>query len=659
MIGLTRARGTSAVKWRTIIGLALVPITAAGVLLWGLWSPTDRLDTVTAAVVNLDEPIELDGQTVPLGRVLAAELIAGDADTNFTWLLTDEGDASGGLDEGRYAAVVTIPENFSAAATSMSQIADSGANRVRTASIDIATSERGRLLDSVLSNTVIATATSVLNQQLGSQFVGGVFVGMTELGSGIGEAATGAQQLATGGAQLADGAAQLADGGTQLADGAAELAAGTAQLSGGVQQLADGTGELASGLGGFAAGTGELAQGARDSANGQLALSAGVNEYVGGINSMIDTVLPIGSSLEQRLADLIASIENGEIPFENETQQEEALTALRNLQTELGTATGQMQELRDGGTALAEGLAASAAGSVQIADGVAGLAGGATELATGASQLSSGMNQLTGQLPTLASGTAQLADGAQQSADGTQQLADGLRQAADGSAELADGLNLAASQIPSYSDAEIERISAVAVQPVEVEGAKDELFNAAGVPLFAGIALWAGAFASFLMLAPLWSRTRTAARGLGYITLRSAIPALLLGAGQGAIVGLVLPLLLGYDAAQGISFFALAVLAGISFTLVVQGLAALFGGIGRFIAFVLLAIAFAIGVISTAPPLLQAIGDGSPIGSLFTGFQAVAMGTSGAGIAAFALVVWGLGGLALTAFAVARARARA
>jgi putative membrane protein len=194
------------------------------------------------------------------------------------------------------------------------------------------------------------------------------------------------------------------------------------------------------------------------------------------------------------------------------------------------------------------------------------------------------------------------------------------------------------------------------VRPVEAQGASDELFNASGVPLFAGIALWAGAFASSLVLAPLWRRTREAARGIPFIALRSALPAVALGAAQGVIAGVILPLLLGYDLSQGLGFFALAIVAGISFNLVNQGLSALLGGFGRFLSFAMLVIAFAIGVISTAPSLLQAIGDASPIGALFAGFQAVAMGVGGSGAALLALVLWGLGGLALTLFAVARER---
>src|SRR5690606_21491884 len=131
------------------------------------------------------------------------------------------------------------------------------------------------------------------------------------------------------------------------------------------------------------------------------------------------------------------------------------------------------------------------------------------------------------------------------------------------------------------------------------EGASDELFNSSGVPLFAGIALWAGALASFLVLAPLWSRTRTAARGVFAITLRSALPAILLGAAQGVLAGIVLPLMLGYSFSKGAAFFSFAVLAGVAFGLVVQGLSARLGGFGRFLAFALLVIAFTVGIVST------------------------------------------------------------
>ena len=767
---LTRLKGTKPVRWSTILGILLVPLTVAGVLLWGLWNPTERLDTITAAVVNLDEPVELDGQLVPLGRVLAAELItsgtestdaestdAGEETQNFTWVLTDESDAEAGLDDGSYATVVTIPKNFSAAATSLSGDPDDA----QQAHIEIAESDRGRLIDTALSGIVTQTATSVLNQQLGEQFIGSVFVGMTELQSGISDAADGADALAGGGKQLAEGATQLADGtilladGTrQLADGAGELSAGAGSLAGGASELATGAGALSAGASGvatgtkgiadgasslsdgvaglakglrvfaegdkatgeqgavdFATGMDQLSQGARELATGDgtpentglAGLSDGVAQYTDGINQALtglqqgagaaiapltqlrDAILagavspPPGLSPEQaaeQISALIAQLEAASVDGpENE------ITKLKNGGAQLAAGAAQAAA---GAEQLAQGVAASAAGAHDLADGASALAdgadqlaGGAAGLATGSSQLASGAEQLSGGVSGiaagagalsggaaglaegtagLATGTSELAAGVPDLADGATQLADGADKSAKGAKTLAEGLGEAASGIPNYTETQRDKIAKTAINPVVAEGASDELFNSSGVPLFAGIALWAGALTMFMLLAPLWRRTRDAARGVGWITLRSAAPAAGLGAVQGAIAGIVLPIALGYSVTQGFAFFGLAVLAGIAFSLLVQGLAALLGGVGRFIAFTLLVVAFAVGIVSTVPGPLAAVGDASPIGAALAGFQSIATDAAGAGTAAIVLMLWAAGGLVLTALAVSRAR---
>lgn len=632
---LERLRPGRPIGWRTILGLLLVPLVAAGVLLWGLWNPSDRLDTVTAAVVNLDEPVEVDGQLAPLGRMLAGELVgeAGDSggDAGFTWVLTDAEDAAAGLDDGRYAASVTIPENFSEAATSFSRAmapagedasgSAAGSGEAERAVVDVATSERGRLLDSALSSIVVNAATQVLNEQLGASFVGGVFVGMSELGAGMGEAAEGAGELAAGVARLSGGADSLSSG--------------TAQLSTGAQQLS-------SGASGLAGGTAELAAGARAAASGGAQLAQGAREYTDGVNSAISGLQAGAGQAIAPLQQLAAAIAADAVPLPEGQSKEEALASLQQLIAGLQAAAvdgpdNQLTQLKQAGTALADGVQASADGQAQLATGAEGLSAGAAQLAGGVSGLAGGVAELS---------------------TGASRLADGTREAAGGAAGLADGLGDAAARVPSYSDAEAERLAETAVRPVEASGASDELFNASGVPLFAGLALWAGAFASFLVLAPLWRRSRDAARGVGGIVLRSALPAAAIGAAQGLVAGLVLPPLLGYDAAQWLGFLGLAVLAGVSFSLLCQGLSALLGGFGRFLAFALLVVAFAVGVVSTAPPLLQAVGDASPIGALFSGFQSVAMGAAGAGSAAWLLALWGVGGLVLTALAVGRARRR-
>ena len=97
MYPLERATSSRRVGLWSLVGLVLVPLVVAAGFLWATWDSTDRLDRVQAAVVNLDEPVELDGQTVPLGRQLAGGLVTGGSGeeqastTNFDWVLTDAG----------------------------------------------------------------------------------------------------------------------------------------------------------------------------------------------------------------------------------------------------------------------------------------------------------------------------------------------------------------------------------------------------------------------------------------------------------------------------------------------------------------------------------------------------------------------------------------
>ena len=669
---LDRLRGRKPVRWTTILGLVLVPLTVAGVLLWGLWNPTERLDTVTAAVVNEDEPVELDGQLVPLGRVLAGELIAGDAETNFTWVLTDAEDAAAGLEDGRFASSVTIPENFSAAATS----GGDGPDSVRTARIDIAESDQGRLLDTALTGIVTQTATNVLNQQLGAQFVGSVFVGMTELHSGLGDAADGATQLADGGSQLADGATQLADGTQQLADGTQQLASGAGELSNGAGELANGAGELAGGVRAFVSGDGTpenpglagYSSGMRTFVSGDGGANpgltgylSGVDQYATGVGGALTQVRDGLASGSNELLEYRNGLENGTIPPPDGIDAATMVAVLDQVLAAMQTPEAQEQidqlnGLIDASNGIAAGARGYSAGAQGLATGAEQLAAGGEQLAAGAEGLAGGASALAGGASQLATGTSELAAGTPELATGAQQLADGAGQAADGQAELARGLGEAVSGIPNYTEAERTTLSEHAVQTVKAEGASDELFNSSGVPLFAGIALWAGALASFLVLSPLWRRAREAARGVGTITFRSALPAVGLGALQGAIAGVALPIALGYDLGRGAAFFGLALLAGVAFALFVQGLSALLGGFGRFIAFALLVVAFAVGIVSTVPGPLAAIGDASPIGAALGGFQAIATQSGGAGGSALLLALWGAAGLALTAGAIARAR---
>ena len=178
MITFERAGGSRRIGLWSVLGMILVPLVLAGGFLWATWDSDTRLGRVEAAVVNEDEPVTIDGQLVPLGRQLAGGLVDSDDDRNFSWVLTDGADANEGLASGRYAAVVRIPADFSARATSF---AENDAAVAEAATIEVRTSEVSGIADPVVGQAITAAATKALNTELTKQYLDGVYVGFNRV----------------------------------------------------------------------------------------------------------------------------------------------------------------------------------------------------------------------------------------------------------------------------------------------------------------------------------------------------------------------------------------------------------------------------------------------------------------------------------------------
>lgn len=305
----------------TALAVLLVPLLVAGSFLWGTWNSNPRLRRVEAAVVNLDEMVTVNGQVMPIGRQLSAELVDTDREQNFTWVLADEKNARAGLASGRYAAVVTIPKDFSANATSFSK----GADEAKQASIHVETSPLTGVQETALGQSIANAAADALNKFLTEEYLKNVYIGFNDMGKQFVELRDGTRQLADGASQLADGTHQTADGARQLSDGMVKLKAGGAELKSGAQQAAggarqyvDGVGQLSSGIDKYAAGVGTFASGTHDLADGlnkysdgadQLATGAktyagGIRQYVDGVNQLTTPLLSFVTQIEALIDSL-------------------------------------------------------------------------------------------------------------------------------------------------------------------------------------------------------------------------------------------------------------------------------------------------------------------------------------------------------------------
>ncbi len=386
-------------SWPAIVALALVPLLAVGALM-GL--TLDRSERVQAAVVNLDEAVEVQGQIVPLGRQLAAAIMERDGE-NIDWVLADAKNAKDGLETGEYAAVVTIPRSFSAAATSFSE---NDADRATQATIDVDVSDNAPVTDTSLAQQIARLAADTVNETLTEGYLDGIYLGFNQVGEQFTTIVDGASQLADGASQLADGTGEASDGAVQLADGMELLADNAEALTAGGQnlrergaQLRSGTDQLVSGLPGLAdgvaqldAGANELATGADELADGAGQLSAGIGEFADQTPQLVDGV----------------------------------------------------SQLADGAEPLLGAIPDYTAGVKQVVGGVGQLSDGLDQVVAGLEQ---GGQQDFSQLEELSTGARALADGSRQLADGIaaapvdyEELAEQLGQFSDGSEGIATGV---------------------------------------------------------------------------------------------------------------------------------------------------------------------------------------------------------------------------
>jgi putative membrane protein len=480
------------------IGILLVPVVIAGALLGAFGRPADRLGTVTAAVVNDDEPVQRGEQTVPLGRELAGRLVNHTGD-NYTWVLTSADDAAEGLRSGAYAVAVTIPSNFSAAAVSTG---DASASAAAQARIDVTASRTVTGVDPVITRTLTDAAVTTLNRTVVETYLDNVYLGFNRMHDQLGQAADGAGELSDGAGRLADGSERLVVGLNRLATGTDELAAGLGRLDAGSRELADGLEQLDDGAGDLAGGarkldsgatarvrgTGALATGTRQLATGAGRLSTGLDtladsaaalpgqtraladgarQVADGNRELADTVVPLADRAVDgidALPDLTAEAarirqlaDQCETPADLCTQlqalADRIVAEAGNAENAKDGVRGQVTEVRDGITALADGSEKVADGTAVLADrtprlvtaidqaatGAVAVNRGAHQAATGAASVNRGARRLSTGAGTLSEGAGRLASGTGDAASGAQQLADGATSAAGGAGELTDG----------------------------------------------------------------------------------------------------------------------------------------------------------------------------------------------------------------------------
>ncbi len=442
-------RGTY--RRRLAVALAIVimvPLVVAGLLTWSLGGAMDNVGSLRAAVVNLDEGGTMTGPDgtvtdLRLGDDLTVTLVKPGDGEGFEWVTASKTDADAGLADGTYAAVLTIPGEFS---RTVAGIRSDRTGTAPQAKLEIVTDDgAGYALGPVARSVAAAIATSTA-QGVTASYVDDVLLAVTGAHATVTRAAGAAGDLSGSSSHLANNASGVSAVAGQLVDGLQQLVDGTSGTSQ-ITELVDGTQAIADATSKVAAGQKALAKGTRAAASGADQLADGAVEVANGAAALDASTAALPAQVDQlaegatELAAGAAQVAGGWTLFTNGNPSTNPPTpGLKDLASstngmgagarQLDDAAGQLLTTatkanndalkaanKAGASAQAAGTVASDAGALAAA--VAALAGQCDGLYTASDPICQGLAGLqanAGDLANAAAGSAQDAGASAQAA---------------------------------------------------------------------------------------------------------------------------------------------------------------------------------------------------------------------------------------------------
>lgn len=265
------------------LAIIAIPTIYTTLFLGSMWDPYGKVDHLPVAIVNEDKPVTYNDETLEVGNEMVDSLKDNDS-LDFHFVSSKE--AKDGLKNGTYYMVITIPEDFSANA---STVLDEHPSKMV---LDYETNPGTNYIASKLSETALNKIRTSVADTVTKTYTETVFDQIVTVGEGMTEASDGAGQLADGAIQLADGNNTittnlnvLANSSLTFKDGADTLHVGLKKYTDGVAQLDDGSKKLKDGLSTLNNGASALASGVSQLSSGSSSLAAGLNQYTSGVST--------------------------------------------------------------------------------------------------------------------------------------------------------------------------------------------------------------------------------------------------------------------------------------------------------------------------------------------------------------------------------------
>lgn len=331
----------------TYLGVLAIPLVILAGLLGNGLANYHTLQTIEAAVVNNDEAVTVNGQIIPLGRQITAALVDSKRNQNFKWVIATKEKAQEGLLNGSYAAVVTIPKDFSKIATSLAV-----GKQPQQATIQVETSKIIGIAEAAIGQAVADAAVKSLNSTLTEKYLDKIYLGFNEFHQQFTQLQSGTSQLAKGTEQITQGLEQFTNGTKQIANGLTQIDKNSSKLSAGADRIQNGINQLNHGLQQVVVNSPMLRSGSVKLSEGLAQLVKGteeLNNRLAGIKKILQILAPYLDNLpdlKPQITKILEQINNWQPKLEKLLDNlQKANTYAKQLQHQLPEISAQLQNL--------------------------------------------------------------------------------------------------------------------------------------------------------------------------------------------------------------------------------------------------------------------------------------------------------------------------
>lgn len=572
-------------KYVVIIAVLLVPFMYSFFYLKAYWNPYGKgnIDNLPVAVVNKDSGDK--------GKELI-DNIKESKKLKLSVVSNDE--ATDGLNDGKYYAIISIPKDFTSSMNSASS------TNKRHATITYSPNQKSNYLSSQIIKTVVLTVEKNLDNTVNSKIVENLSDKLKAVPTQLNAISTGFGKLSEGTSQIENGASELKSGSEQLKNGINEAYNGSKTITDGVnasienlkndkseaidtQTLNNIKNQVTSSVNATFTDT-------YKNAIGVQAVETVKAQYENNINLLKQGILANISAFGITDVDAYCNSSSVNPGLANYCSSYLGLVSLNNQLNDSSSVIYQSIY----NTAITSAQKSAVQTASNVSETVAKqVATSAKETATNKSiasltPLQEGLNNLTSGLAKLNTGSNDLYNGTVKLNEGTTTLNNSVKAS---KVELDNKISSTKSEMKKVDG--LSKYSKMPIKAETKEVNKVSSYGTAFSPLFISIALWVGSLMLFMVLyfdkekrfglLGIDSKKRVK-RTLAYHGLASA---------SGLILGILLQLLLDFSITNVLLYYVSIILIANCFLAIVEFLIETFGDIGKFIALIILVLQLA------------------------------------------------------------------